>query len=40
MSSNLRVEHRLVMFETRMLRRKLGFGSEEIIGYWIKVHNE
>jgi hypothetical protein len=35
-----REEHRLRVFENRMLRTILGLKSDEITGVWIKVHNE
>jgi len=39
-SFTLRKEHRLRVFENRMLRRILGPKREEVTGEWIKLHNE
>jgi hypothetical protein len=35
----LREEHRLRVFENRVLRRIYEQKGEEIIGYWRKFHN-
>jgi hypothetical protein len=32
-------ERRLSVFENRMLRRKFGPETDEVIGGWIKLHN-
>jgi hypothetical protein len=41
-SLTLGEEHRLRMFENRVLRRKFGFGPkrDEIMKIWRKLHNE
>jgi hypothetical protein len=39
LSLTLREEHRLKVFECRVLRRILGL-REEVIGYWRRLHNE
>jgi hypothetical protein len=39
-SLTLREEHRLKMFENRMLRRIFGPKSDEVTGEWSKLHNE
>jgi hypothetical protein len=39
-SLTLREEHRLRVFENRMLRRIFGPKRDEMIGSWRKVHNE
>jgi hypothetical protein len=36
----LREEHRLKVFENRVLRRILGPEREEVTGGWEKLHNE
>jgi hypothetical protein len=36
----LREEHRLRVFENRLLRRIFGPKREEVTGYWSKLHNE
>jgi hypothetical protein len=36
----LREEHRLRVFENRVLRRIFGPNSDEVIGEWRKLHNE
>jgi hypothetical protein len=36
----LREEHRLRMFESRVLRRIFGPVRDEVTGGWIKLHNE
>jgi hypothetical protein len=36
----LREEHRLSVFENRVLRRIFGPGRDEGTGDWKKVHNE
>jgi hypothetical protein len=36
----LEEEHRLRVFENRVLRRMLGPKRDEIIGSWRKLHNE
>ena len=38
-SLTLREEHRLRMFENRMLRKIFGANRDEIIGEWRKLHN-
>jgi hypothetical protein len=35
----LREEHRLKVFENRMLRRIFGQKRDEVIGSWRKLHN-
>jgi hypothetical protein len=35
-----REEHRLRMFENRVLRRILGPKSDEVTGEWRRLHNE
>jgi hypothetical protein len=39
-SLTLREEHRLRVFEKRVLRRIFGQKRDEIIGVWIKLRNE
>jgi hypothetical protein len=39
-SLTLREEHRLRVFENRMLRRIFGPKSDEVTGGWRKLHNE
>jgi hypothetical protein len=39
-SLTLREEHRLRVFENRMLRRILGPKKDEVTGEWRKLHNE
>jgi hypothetical protein len=39
-SLTLREEHRLRVFEKRMLRRIFGPKSDEVTGDWRKLHNE
>jgi hypothetical protein len=39
-SLTLREEHRLRMFENRVLRRIFGPNSDEVTGEWRKLHNE
>jgi hypothetical protein len=39
-SLTLREEHRLRMFENRVLRRIFGPKRDEVIGGWKKLHNE
>jgi hypothetical protein len=39
-SLTLREEHRLRVFENRVLRRILGPKRDEVIGDWRKLHNE
>jgi hypothetical protein len=36
----LREEHRLRVFENRVLRRTFGPTRDEVMGGWIKLHNE
>jgi hypothetical protein len=36
----LREEHRLRMFENRVLRRIFGSKGDEVTGEWRKLHNE
>jgi hypothetical protein len=36
----LREEHRLRVFENRVLRRIFGRRRNEVTGEWIKLHNE
>jgi hypothetical protein len=36
----LREEHRLRVFESRVLRRIFGLSRDEMIGGWRKLHNE
>jgi stalled ribosome rescue protein Dom34 len=33
-------EHRLRLFENRVLRRIFGTKREEVVEYWIRMHNE
>jgi hypothetical protein len=40
LSLTLREEHRLKIFEKRVLRRIFGPKRDEIIGGWRKLHNE
>jgi hypothetical protein len=39
-SLTLRVEHRLRVFENRVLRKSFGHKRDEIRGGWRKLHNE
>jgi hypothetical protein len=39
-SLTLREEHRLRVFENRVLRRIFGTNRDEVTGDWRKVHNE
>jgi hypothetical protein len=39
-SLTLREEHRLRVFENRVLRRIFGPKRDEVIGGWRKLHNE
>jgi hypothetical protein len=39
-SVTLSEEHRLRVFENRLLRRIFGTKSDEVTGEWRKVHNE
>jgi hypothetical protein len=39
-SLTLREEHRLRVFENRILRRIFGPKSDEVTGEWRKLHNE
>jgi hypothetical protein len=39
-SLTLREEHRLRVFENRVLRRILGLKRDEVTGEWGKLHNE
>jgi hypothetical protein len=39
-SLTLREEHRLRVFENRVLRRILGPNRDEVMGEWRKLHNE
>jgi hypothetical protein len=39
-SLTLREEHRLGVFENRVLRRIFGLKRDEVAGYWRKLHNE
>jgi hypothetical protein len=39
-SLTLREEHRLRLFENRMLRRLFGPKREEVTGGWRRLHNE
>jgi hypothetical protein len=36
----LREEHRLKVFENRVLRRVFGSKRDKVIGEWRKLHNE
>jgi hypothetical protein len=36
----LREEHRLMVFEKRVLRRMFGTNRDEVTGEWRKLHNE
>jgi hypothetical protein len=36
----LREEHRLMVFENRVLRRIFGPKRDEVMGEWRKLHNE
>jgi hypothetical protein len=40
LSLTLREEHRLRVFENRVLRRIFGPKRDEVTGGWIKLHNE
>jgi hypothetical protein len=39
-SLTLKEEHRLRVFENRVLRRIFGLKSNEVTGEWRKLHNE
>ena len=39
-SLTLREEHRLRVFESRMLRRTFGPKTDEVTGEWRELHNE
>ena len=39
-SLTLREEHRLRLFENRVLRRLFGLKGDEVTGEWRKLHNE
>jgi hypothetical protein len=39
-SLTLREEHRLRVFENRLLRKIFGPKRDEVTGEWIKLHNE
>jgi hypothetical protein len=39
-SLTLREEHRLRVFEKRVLRRIFGPKRDEVMGYWRRLHNE
>jgi hypothetical protein len=39
-SQTLREEHRLRVFENRLLRRIFGLKRDEVTGGWRKLHNE
>jgi hypothetical protein len=39
-SLNLREEHRLRVFENRVLRRIFGLKRDEVMGEWRKLHNK
>jgi hypothetical protein len=39
-SLTLREEHRLRVFENRVLRRIFGLKRDEVMGEWRKLHNE
>jgi hypothetical protein len=39
-SSTLREEHRLKVFENRVLKRIFGPKRDEVTGSWRKLHNE
>jgi hypothetical protein len=36
----LREEHRLKVFENRVLRRMFGYKRDEVMGSWRKMHNK
>jgi hypothetical protein len=40
LSLTLREEHRLMVFESRVLRRIFGPKRDEVTGGWRKLHNE
>jgi hypothetical protein len=40
MSLTLREEHRLGVFENRVLRRILGWKRDEVTGEWRELHNQ
>jgi len=40
LSHTLRQEHRLKVFETRLLRRIFGPNTDEVTGKWRRLHNE
>jgi hypothetical protein len=39
-SLSLREEHRLRVFQNRVLRRMFGLKRDEVMGGWTKLHNE
>jgi hypothetical protein len=39
-SLSQREEHRLMMFENKVLRRIFGPEEEEVVGDWRRLHNE
>jgi hypothetical protein len=39
-SLKLRKEHRLSVFESRVLKRIFGLKRDEVIGGWRRLHNE
>jgi hypothetical protein len=39
-SQTLREEHKLTVFENRVLRRIFGLKKDEVMGGWRKLHNE
>jgi len=39
-SLTLRQEHKLRVFENRMLRKMFGFKKDKVVGEWRKLHNE
>jgi hypothetical protein len=39
-SLTLREEHRLMVFENRVLRRIYGLKRDEVTGEWRKLHND
>jgi hypothetical protein len=39
-SLTLKEEHRLRVFENRVLRRVFGISRDEVTGGWRKLHNE
>jgi hypothetical protein len=40
LSLTLREEHRLKVFENKVLRRIFGPEREEVVGGWRRLHNE